>query len=955
MTIDELIELALSAETDEGRAAIVARPGAPLTAHSVSSLADQVERLLRADPRLAARVAALAVMVADIVAEPLALGLARRAQAHSLRVQGAYGASLAEYEQAVQLFTEAGEMGEAARTRLGQNQSLMFVGRNEEALRVVEEARRVFRARRDRRNLATANLNTGVVYSHLNDHRAALRFFERAYRGYRGLGDTVMAATVDINRGVSLTLLGRFRAALQAYERARPMIAAQGMAALSAMTDANIGYLHFVQGHYAAALSSLLTARQTLVQLDSAADLATVDLDLSEIYLAINQVDEAAALSADALATFDALDMPAEAAHARVNRGLALLLQEHLDPALDLLEEAEDLFANQGNHVGAATAALCRAQALLRRGDSQEAFEVARAAQSVFEASATPVRLGYACVTAGWTAVALDQTDAAQADFEQAMALGERLHHPWLLYQAHYGLGHLCAAQDRALAQAHYLAAVGHLERVRAELQGEDLRLVFLQDKLKVYEDLLLLLLDEGSESSVREAFGIVERARGRALLDLMAGALDVRLRATDPQDAPALERLRALREELNGLYTLLAEDESKLRGGSRVDDDMLRAEVERREAQLERLLRRQHVVQHEPVGLQPAPPIGVAEVQASLAPDTTLVAYYTIRDEILAFVVTSTQVTLYRNLARLSQVTDVAERLRAQMNKFAYGADYVAAHSAHLADSVRHHLTSLFRWLIQPLAALLQGQRLILIPYGVLHYLPFHAFESEGRALMDDYEIVYAPSASVFQMRNRRPPPRHGRPLLVGVSTPNLPHVTQEIAAIAAVLPEADVLLDAAATLEAVRQASPRTTVLHLACHSNFRPESPLFSALWLGNGWLSVHDIYNLELNTELVTLSACNTGLSYIAPGDELLGLARGFFYAGAAAMVASLWAVDDRSTACFMKTFYTYLQTGVSKAAALRATMLEMRSVEPHPYYWAPFILLGEGWALAHGSA
>ena len=104
--------------------------------------------------------------------------------------------------------------------------------------------------------------------------------------------------------------------------------------------------------------------------------------------------------------------------------------------------------------------------------------------------------------------------------------------------------------------------------------------------------------------------------------------------------------------------------------------------------------------------------------------------------------------------------------------------------------------------------------------------------------------------------------------------------------------------------------------------------------------------HDLYQLTLPVELITLSGCSTGLNVVSAGDELIGLARGLMHAGAQSLVLSLWDVHDKSTAEFMTAFYRLLQKGESKAAALRGAMLTLRSSYPHPYQWAPFILVGK---------
>jgi CHAT domain-containing protein len=131
----------------------------------------------------------------------------------------------------------------------------------------------------------------------------------------------------------------------------------------------------------------------------------------------------------------------------------------------------------------------------------------------------------------------------------------------------------------------------------------------------------------------------------------------------------------------------------------------------------------------------------------------------------------------------------------------------------------------------------------------------------------------------------------------------------------------------------------------VHLACHGQFRPDNPHFSAVRLADGWLTVRDAYSLDLHCELVTLSACESGMSSVTPGDELLGLARGFLSAGAPALLVSLWTADDAATAALMQRFYARLVAGASPATALRVAQCEALRTTPHPYFWAPFILIG----------
>ena len=119
------------------------------------------------------------------------------------------------------------------------------------------------------------------------------------------------------------------------------------------------------------------------------------------------------------------------------------------------------------------------------------------------------------------------------------------------------------------------------------------------------------------------------------------------------------------------------------------------------------------------------------------------------------------------------------------------------------------------------------------------------------------------------------------------------------------------------------------------------------MFSSIRLGDSYLSLYDLYHLKLPVELVVLSGCATGLNVIKPGDEQIGLVRGLLQAGAQSMVLSLWDVHDASTKEFMIAFYGELQRGLPKALALQNAMLGLRRKYPHPYYWAPFLLIGKG--------
>jgi CHAT domain-containing protein len=181
---------------------------------------------------------------------------------------------------------------------------------------------------------------------------------------------------------------------------------------------------------------------------------------------------------------------------------------------------------------------------------------------------------------------------------------------------------------------------------------------------------------------------------------------------------------------------------------------------------------------------------------------------------------------------------------------------------------------------------------------------------------------------------------------LALGESS-HLPHAAHEAVFVAGLFPQGEAFVGAQATLENLRANAGKADVIHLACHAQFRSDNPMFSALHLRDGALTVELAEALSLRAGTVVLSACETGLAEAGNGNEAIGLVRAFLVAGAARVLASLWPVDDAVTASFMARFYAALCRGLAPAEALRVAQAEVRREHPHPFYWAAFTLHG-GW-------
>jgi CHAT domain-containing protein len=331
--------------------------------------------------------------------------------------------------------------------------------------------------------------------------------------------------------------------------------------------------------------------------------------------------------------------------------------------------------------------------------------------------------------------------------------------------------------------------------------------------------------------------------------------------------------------------------------------------------------------------------------IRACLPQRAALVEYFSLKDQFIAAVVTREELKIVP-LTPVSRVVNLLRMLHFQISKFKLGTEYTQTFEKSMLSVVQAHLRQLYEELLAPVRSYLSAGHLVIVPHGVLHYLPFHALLDDTGFLIDSFTISYAPSASIFAHCQEKPAQTIGPSLVLGVPDVQAPLILEEVRAVAEILPEAELIFGTAANEQALREKGLKSRLIHIATHGRFRQDNPMFSGIRLGDAYLNLYDLYQLKLNAELVTLSGCATGMNVVTPGDELLGLVRGLLYAGAHSLLLSLWDVHDQSTTDFMACFYRRFQDGGSKASALQGAMIELRERYPHPYHWAPFALIGK---------
>jgi CHAT domain-containing protein len=589
---------------------------------------------------------------------------------------------------------------------------------------------------------------------------------------------------------------------------------------------------------------------------------------------------------------------------------------------------------------------LYKATIFYSTGRHFEALSLCRRALDHFESQRLVTKAVFAELLMAKIALDLGEESQAEQQTRSALARLGTVNAPWLNYQGHYTLGlSLEARGDLASAESSYLEAISVLETMRGNILADELRIMFFKDKQSVFERVVGLSLDHPNPAKVANAYALVERAKSRALVDLLSSGVG-QFRRARSSSSETIDHLHQLRQELNWFYSKINLEEALGKAGNESKISSMRESIQQHESQLLKVLRQLPGEDEEYASLHCSLSVRTERIQQSLSEKQTLVEYYLVRDKVVAFLLTSGGLKLIPGLAEASTVKNQLDLLKYQLSKFNFGANYVANHQGNLQRSIDSHLSDLYESLVSRLEEDLAERDLIIVPHGFLHCVPFHALKSGDEYLIDRHNISYSPSASVFNLCSSKPSSGKTNSVVMGVPDPKIPFVLDEVHDASALLSNCTVLVGPDATEEKLKTLGGQASILHIASHGQFRGDNPMFSSIYLGSSSLSLFDIYNIELDADLVTLSGCGTGMSRIVSGDELVGLVRGFLYAGARSLLVSLWNVSDRSTAELMRAFYTHLKQSKNISLSLCYAMREMRERYQHPYYWAPFILMGK---------
>jgi CHAT domain-containing protein len=841
-------------------------------------------------------------------------------------------------------FQSLGKNLSAASTQVSKLIALATLGRYDEAISCGLKAREIFLAHRDLLAAGKIEHNIGNIYFRRDQYRKAEEFQNSARTRFLDANDQIQLTKIENSLALTLSQQHKIRPAEDLYHQALHRAEQSGQIAIQAAIESSIGILSLFEGRYDRALDYLERSRRKYATLDLPTLLATTEQEIADAYLELNLAPEAAEIYERVAPRFEALGMRAEQAHALANSGKAASLLGQNKRAGELFELALDLYQQEHNEVGVALVSLSRAQLFYAMEDFSSASFSAWQAESRLRNAQMPRPLLFTHWLQGEIARAEGKEHHAQEILDHALRDAEKQEQPELVARCHTSLGMLATSRkDSRQAEEHFKAAVAIIEDLRAPLPAEEFRRAFFANKLIPYTELTRLYLGE-VQPRLAEAFMYVERAKARALAEAMVGTMPAWTKTRDGFEDKILKRLEELREELNYFYNQL----NRGMKGSGANQDQLsnfQQIITDREKQILELTRQLQHRSDAPIGISDE--LDLKALQLELGDETAVVEYFSNAGNLEAFILTNEGIEIERGLGTESQVFKQLEQFRFQIDTLRHGSGAIRKHLQPLEERARHHLQQLYDLLMGRWETRLGVKRVVVVPHRVLHYVPFHALNDGDSYLIQRREVSYAPSSSILQQCLRRKNRSLEKGLLAGVADEQTPRVDDELKALESVFSEVNVLMGSEATIGNLKQRAELADVVHLACHGQFRPDNPTFSSLRLADGWLTVRDANQLNLNCTLVTLSACETGVNTVAPGEEIIGLTRGFLTAGARSLLISLWTVDDDATAEFMADFYKCAQTSKSLSAAVRRAQMKMLERYPHPFFWSPFSLVG-GW-------
>jgi CHAT domain-containing protein len=765
----------------------------------------------------------------------------------------------------------------------------------------------------------------------LGEYDSALKSLNQAFALAESQNHVPYMISALNNIGATYGEKGNYGKAIEFLEKSAQLSGKEGQMKQRAATLNNIGFVHIKQRNYAQALAVLQQGLYLSESRGTKADSATSFNMICTVYNAQGDYEKAV---------------------------------EHCKKSLRLSEEtgSDNLMAESLSNLGVL---------YLTRGKITQAIESLEKCLTLYQKAGSKNHLSMAFANLASAYIEDSKPIEALRHAEQAVSVAKALGNAEYLFFSYNILGKVYLALDRLTdARAALIESIAFLETLRSEsASGEIQRQNFLEERTSPYQRLIALSVKQNDSL---EALRRAEQMKARLLLDVLhSGRVQIAKAMTEEER----EQERTIKNELASLNSQIFNESSQ--------DNPDKARLTTLNEQLEKARLRHQNFQtrlyaaHPDLKLQrgQTKTFNMDQAAALLSDNrTALIEYVLTEEKAFLFVIVrdnegKPSLKTYPLAAKSEEVINLARKYR----------ELLATRNALFREAA----VQLYDLLLKPAQAELRGKtKLVIVPDGALWELPFQALVNEKkRYLIEDYSISFAPSLTVLaEMKQRRRQKRNFEaPTLLAFGNPNLgkeqvsPSLFKTRAGDFAPLPETEIEVKKLATLygkerslvftgpmareSELKQRAANYKVLHLATHSILNDESPMYSQIVLSqenapetgeDGLLEAWEILQLDLKSDLVVLSACETARGRIGEGEGMIGLSWALFVAGAPTTVVSQWKVDSASTSDLMLEFHRNLQTNSAKAESLRKAALKLTQNKQysHPFYWAAFVVVGD---------
>lgn len=813
----------------------------------------------------------------------------------------------------------------------------------------------------DRLQLGELLYSIAYVRGRTANYDLALEAFDGSIKIYRELNEMKAAARSLDGSGAVYMYLGDYNRAEAAHRESLSIAEKMNWQEGVAGSLFHLGIINRLRGNYADALRLYQESRQITDTFAAAKPneypSATTLRHIAGTYflqgnlrLALDYADQARALDErrkDFMGTAYSLQM----------NTLILAAEKNFGAALPMAMQIVPMFEKIGDNDGLARSLALLGNIYLSIGEHDKSLEYFRRALVLREASNS--RDGMAIARIG-----MARNFLAQSKFADALELAEKALHSAqengnreLLWQSQSLVGQIYLAQNECdKTRTAFDAAIGTIESLRGEIVGgASENSLFFAERIKPYQQLAAML---ANEKDFAESFAYAERAKARVLLDAVRFGRNHQ--TANMSDAEKTEENQR-RGEINSLNAQI----SKIAAADKLKISDLKTKLEAARTALSRFQTNLYAVHPElRIKRGAVKPLEISEVGSLLSEKSALLEYLVSDDAILLYVFTQSNGAVEFKTYKINVGRDdLTKRINRFRQKLAERNVLFAADAKAVYDT-----------LLRPAAAQLAGKtNLTIVPDDVLWELPFQALQSaENRYVLDDASVSYSPSLTT--LRELRANPRaageasqktlaFGNPMNgaanISVNFTGLPEAERQTGTLKNLYGAANIrVFNRRQADEAAfrRETAAGFSTLHLATHGVLDNNSPLNSYVLLApnqasgdDGRLEAWEILELNLSSDLIFLSACETARGQSRSGEGLIGLSWSLMVAGARNVVVSQWKVESASTTDLTIDFYKSLrQTSSKKPEALRQAALKLRrsASTAHPFYWAGFVLIGE---------